>query len=69
MSAPNTHLYQQAIDLLHMVKKKEGFWQASAILKVAQKRKEGTGANLHGGVLELAGVKFRTEVFPETGER
>lgn len=70
MSAPNTHLYQQAMNLLRMVMKKEGFWQASVVLKVAEKRKEGTGANLHGGVLELAvlaGVRFRTELFP--GER
>lgn len=72
MSAPDTHLYQQAIDLLRMVKKKEGFWQASAVLKVAEKvaerRREGTGQHLHGGVLELAelaDVKFRTELFPE----
>ncbi|ESZ94293.1 hypothetical protein SBOR_5289 [Sclerotinia borealis F-4128] len=72
VSAPNTHLYQQAIDLLRMVKKREGFWQASAVLKVAEKvaerRREGTGAHLHGGVLELADladVKFRTELFPE----
>ncbi|KAF7916318.1 hypothetical protein BELL_0209g00060 [Botrytis elliptica] len=72
MSAPNQHLYEQAIDLLKMVKKKEGFWQASAVLKVAEKvaerRREGTGDHLHGGVLELAelaNVKFRTELFPE----
>ncbi|KAG4032687.1 hypothetical protein MFRU_006g01530 [Monilinia fructicola] len=73
MSAPNTHLYQQAIDLLRMVKKKEGFWQASAVLRVAEKVAErkiaGTGAHLYGGVLglaELADVKFRTALFPES---
>ncbi|KAF7889454.1 uncharacterized protein EAF01_010947 [Botrytis porri] len=55
-----------------MIKKEEGFWQASAVLKVAEKvaerRREGTGDHLHGGVLELAelaNVKFRTELYPE----
>ncbi|KAA8565575.1 hypothetical protein EYC84_009427 [Monilinia fructicola] len=73
MSAPNTHLYQQAIDLLRMVKKKEGFLASFGSTEVAEKVAErkiaGTGAHLYGGVLglaELADVKFRTALFPES---
>ncbi|KAF7892062.1 hypothetical protein EAF00_008364 [Botryotinia globosa] len=72
MSAPNQHLHEQAIELLKMVKKKERFWQAAAVLKVAEKvaerKREGTGNHLHRGVLEtaeLANVKSKTELFPE----
>lgn len=71
MSAPNPHLYQQAISLLRLVKKKEGFWQPEEVLKVAEevaRRREGMGEDLCDGWegAQLAGVKFRTELFPET---
>ncbi|KAF7858821.1 hypothetical protein EAF04_008864 [Stromatinia cepivora] len=73
MSAPDPHLYRQAIELLRLVRKKEGFWQAEEVLRVAERvagRREGMGEDLDGKVLGvegagLAGVEFRTELFVE----
>lgn len=72
MTAPTEDLYQQAIDLLRRVKKREGFWDAEKVAviaeTVAQRKKAGeTGNYLTGGVLklaELAGVEFRTSLYP-----
>ncbi|KAM3065207.1 hypothetical protein ACMFMG_010399 [Clarireedia jacksonii] len=72
MTAPTEDLYQQAIELLRKVKRREGFWDAEKVAliaeTVAQKRKAGErGDHLTGGVLKLAGlagVEFRTELFP-----
>ncbi|PQE27677.1 C6 zinc finger domain protein [Rutstroemia sp. NJR-2017a BBW] len=72
MTAPTEEIYQQAIDLLRRVKRREGFWDAEKVARIAetiaQRRKAGEkGDHLNGGVLklaELAGVDFRTSLYP-----